>query len=757
MYRNLIQEEIDSIYNREEVDEDLKKAKKALLLTMAIMLCLSTAAIQAAADSSDYIHDRANDLYEYYQNLPSDDQKAVRQARERIREIKAAYDSDATKRSEYEKVIDPLWAKLQPKLDENSELGDSVSKEALVMIGLHIAAMSYDPNFSALDEIKKDPKLRGALNAIAKIAGVQNGVSEITKADAGHFAKELEKAIKTKIDGKKSIVEELKRFIANFNKYAETVDELKESNATAKILSYYNITLRDILDVAINVADAKTPSGETVDPGYRVLRLAAAFFIGISDRGGGSRPPVYIPPVTPPVTPPDMPVENNPLPPEFIDIILERIQAVLDWLRQHDDGVTKRAPHAKRLVSTVEGAWRELAEMTVSGDPEVKDSTAVFNLDANALIQALEENDHLRQLVMEKAANGVNNSYGFEYEWVIHVPDDSEQVRKYVVVVPAEAIKRAKAMGATRVTVIVGGGLLSVPIEHLVDAGDVSFIVELIEQVPETTISNSIRAAREMRAEDGNGNVLQPFGGRQFRVGIKLDGVGRSSSFLTMFRMNDGRLENVGGQYDSETGMFVADTNSFSVYAAADNRVHFKDGDLVSWANQAIQELGAKGVLNGRLEGGFDPLATLTRAEFATMLVQLLKVYDEDAVEPFTDVADGSWYQPYIASAYAQGLIYGKGDNLFAPNDPVTRAEMAVIISRVLQQHLPLLGKVDADANFSSYNDTDDVYEGMIEDLALAVREDIISGASDGELGPNEPANRAQAAVIIYRLYQLLY
>lgn len=113
-----------------------------------------------------------------------------------------------------------------------------------------------------------------------------------------------------------------------------------------------------------------------------------------------------------------------------------------------------------------------------------------------------------------------------------------------------------------------------------------------------------------------------------------------------------------------------------------DEKKSFSDLGKVAWAEEAIYALRDAGILNGRSETEFDPNSAVTREEFTKLLVLALNCYEEGAVTEFADCADGAWYVPYIASGRKKGLISGLSDSLFGVGRSISRQEMAVMIAR---------------------------------------------------------------------------
>ncbi|WP_053955285.1 S-layer homology domain-containing protein [Inediibacterium massiliense] len=245
----------------------------------------------------------------------------------------------------------------------------------------------------------------------------------------------------------------------------------------------------------------------------------------------------------------------------------------------------------------------------------------------------------------------------------------------------------------------------------------------------------------------------------KIKVAILYNGEVKKEEVVQVFYLKDKEtIENMGGQYDQDTKMVTFETSHFSKYFAQkvekeEIKIGFHDLKDYEWAKEAIEEMAQKGIINGRSKELFDPSASITRAEFATLITKMLQLDTEDIKLSFTDVKENQWYAPYVKAAYKNGLISGRSKTIFDPNGKITREEMATIIGKVLTQK----GKEKASINeLERFTDQANIASWANENAALCVKESIISGMPDGTFMPKENANRAQAAVILYKLYHLV-
>lgn len=178
----------------------------------------------------------------------------------------------------------------------------------------------------------------------------------------------------------------------------------------------------------------------------------------------------------------------------------------------------------------------------------------------------------------------------------------------------------------------------------------------------------------------------------------------------------------------------------------------FNDLETVAWAEEAIIDLTEKGVLNGVGNDMFAPNDFITREEFSAMLVRAFLPGAEAAEISFSDTNKSEWYYESVAKAYGAGIVKGESEGLFGTGSNITRQDMAVMLYRV-GEYIKLGLAVSED-----YTKFDD--DALISDYAktavYALREaEIINGVSDLEFAPLENATRAQAAKMIYGLLEL--
>ena len=182
-------------------------------------------------------------------------------------------------------------------------------------------------------------------------------------------------------------------------------------------------------------------------------------------------------------------------------------------------------------------------------------------------------------------------------------------------------------------------------------------------------------------------------------------------------------------------------------YFTGDDNNPFTDINGVQWAKEAIVNLYKAGVVNGKTETEFCPDDLITRAEFVKIAAGAFKLTGSGEL-PFTDVPEDSWYYESVAAAYTSGIITGQSADYFGAGSNITRQDIAVIAGRIAEVKGLTLSE-SAPKDFSDRNEISDYARDAVEAMSKA---GIITGFDDGTFRPFENATRAQAAVILYRL-----
>lgn len=209
-----------------------------------------------------------------------------------------------------------------------------------------------------------------------------------------------------------------------------------------------------------------------------------------------------------------------------------------------------------------------------------------------------------------------------------------------------------------------------------------------------------------------------------------------------------GQWEYMGGRIIN--GKLVFTTSHFSTYMVAESTKTFTD--IAShWAKDDIEVMVARHIINGIDAGIFAPQNNITRAEFAALLSRVLKLSDVSADGSFKDVTGNEWYAGDVNKAAKAGIILGSDGN-FRPGDRITRQEMAVMIQRAYSY---AGGKIDTLKDLA-FTDKGSISSWANNAVQSVYSLGIIKGRTDGSFGALDNATRAEGTVMLKTLMDKL-
>ena len=182
-----------------------------------------------------------------------------------------------------------------------------------------------------------------------------------------------------------------------------------------------------------------------------------------------------------------------------------------------------------------------------------------------------------------------------------------------------------------------------------------------------------------------------------------------------------------------------------------DNPATFNDLGTVSWAREAITYLAERGIVSGRGNGVYAPNDGVTREEMVKLIVTAFANTSSGVACDFSDVSSDRWSYPYIATAYNLGLINGVDASSFNPAGGIIRESLAVILYRTYK----LAGK-NIDAGNASFTDGGAISDYAKDAVNAMVEIGVMEGMGDGTFSPKTVVTRAQAATVIYKLLTLI-
>lgn len=184
--------------------------------------------------------------------------------------------------------------------------------------------------------------------------------------------------------------------------------------------------------------------------------------------------------------------------------------------------------------------------------------------------------------------------------------------------------------------------------------------------------------------------------------------------------------------------------------AVTPSAVMFKDMEN-HWAKKDVEEMAARKLVNGVDAENFAPQNPVTRAQFAALLSRALKLTDSAVAASFTDVKEGAWYEKEVNAAAKAGIVMG-ADQMFRPEDKITRQEMALMIMRAYT----FAGGKAVEKKEMTFTDKEMISSWAVEGVQNAYSLGILKGNPAGAFEPMKNATRAESVVVLKGLLDKL-
>ena len=178
----------------------------------------------------------------------------------------------------------------------------------------------------------------------------------------------------------------------------------------------------------------------------------------------------------------------------------------------------------------------------------------------------------------------------------------------------------------------------------------------------------------------------------------------------------------------------------------------FDDLGSAPWAEESIEALADRGIINGVGGREFAPEKNVTREEFIKMLVNALQLDIDGMSSEFNDVDVNEWYYPYVSCGVSLGIIKGYDDNTFGIGDCITREDMAVMTERILTS----AGYSSAAGEKAEFDDGGEISEYAKDSVGLLRQAGLIKGDGNNMFNPRTFATRAESAHLIWNIIGLM-
>lgn len=178
----------------------------------------------------------------------------------------------------------------------------------------------------------------------------------------------------------------------------------------------------------------------------------------------------------------------------------------------------------------------------------------------------------------------------------------------------------------------------------------------------------------------------------------------------------------------------------------------FDDLDVTLWYHLDVDYVLENGLMKGTDTRTFAPNGNLTRAMLVTVLYRMENEPSTNRSIPFSDVDMGAYYANAVSWAKQNGIVKGMTENEFAPNDNITREQIAAIMYRYAQYKGMDAVILEENLHFA---DADEISEYAVSSMNWAVGTGLINGKSESTLAPKDNATRVEVTAILHRFMEM--
>lgn len=716
----------------------------------------------------------------------------VRRLRDEIRTLTYAQHGSA---------IDPIWNKLA---DDLPEAEHEFIKRQLFEFVVAVGSIYYDPNLKDLEAIRNKPEYRQALVAVAAAAGYGDQ-TDLTVPDIFAFIfgsegkRGVEGEFRAQLAGRSStelallLVDETRRNALLRSSLAAVLRD-RDGYTVSAILGKLGVTEQDIIETSMNFrrilqheseaveamafaylrSEAKATTTASADGRRHTLKLTilgievpsvALEWSKVSAGGNLQVSPSGVVTLTGNATTGTATIRAEV--PALARVIFEQEVTVNQG---GGEFLSRYVADMQRLIERLPGANQQrrlalirqgqrLSERTWAPfvTPDIRSlidrsgQRAQFAPTLQAIQPFIDQQTSASAIISEQLGelggwlDFLDPAMTFDFERLRRQPLDIR--------LSADILASLKAADITTLTFVADGMRVNIPIGQF--SSDLTFSFG----VAAPPSGGSASEAYELDVQEGGepvGSLEQPI-----LIEVPTSGTGEQLEELLAAPIVGGELQEVGEVHAGRTVIESLSGNiAYAIVSRPGSGVSFRDIESVrSWAGAQIQAIAAKGIIQGMGDGSFAPQAKITRAQFAKMLALALELElpeGQARTSGFADVGEDDWYAPFVESAYAYGIIQGRDAQTFAPDAPITRAEMAAMITRGVQLDSEEETDVTAGAGVDGvFADSAQIHETLKPGVAYAAEQGLIVG-SEGSFYPNRDASRAEGAVVIYRMLDLL-
>lgn len=217
----------------------------------------------------------------------------------------------------------------------------------------------------------------------------------------------------------------------------------------------------------------------------------------------------------------------------------------------------------------------------------------------------------------------------------------------------------------------------------------------------------------------------------------------------------EGNAQRISGSvYDANSRSLLFSTGHFSMYGVGYTASTKEYKDIAShWAKESIDYVLGRGLIGATSLKKFSPDSSITRGALVLALGRMVEIDpNKYTTSSFIDVKAGTTISPYIEWTCEEGIIKGISNDKFAPNRPVTREEVALI----LQSYANVTGyKLPITRDMATYADSSSISSPYKDAVKAMQQAGIIMGGSGNMFSPKSNATRAEVSSMLHRYIKL--
>lgn len=176
----------------------------------------------------------------------------------------------------------------------------------------------------------------------------------------------------------------------------------------------------------------------------------------------------------------------------------------------------------------------------------------------------------------------------------------------------------------------------------------------------------------------------------------------------------------------------------------------FADLTGYEWAGASIEKLVRANIISGYSKTSFAPGEALSRAQLCKIICGVFGVNTTGAASGFADVPAGEWYYPFVSALSGIDAVNGVDGSRFAPDENITRQDVCVMLYRMLVRDKISLKQTTA----AAFDDAEEI-DGYAAEAVTALADAGIISGFEGKFVPKAAITRAEAAVLMYRVYEI--